>query len=52
MRERDEIQFDVGEARVVSDPPEQYSRLTIEVLLDIRELLERIGSRIDDLQSR
>lgn len=52
MRARDEIKevFDAGERNGVLDAvaPE----LILEVLLDVRDLLEGIDARVDDLQER
>lgn len=54
MREREKVerQADTPVDGSVKDSVEAGNRLLLEVLLDIRDLLERVDSRIDDLQSR
>lgn len=58
MRSPEQIEVDMVIAARPSEPHKYVLRLlktellVVELLVDIRTLLERIDSRIDDLQSR
>jgi hypothetical protein len=50
MRERAELEEEVAESNALNNGSDTIALLQLEVLLDIRDLLERVHNRVDDLR--